>query len=209
MANNNLNEIARLANEQLNSQNNEKNIPKDEDIYKDLRQENNEDKYYNDSYDNNEDYSSIDNINIKNQPDFNEQEEYDIKTEPGDNYYNNYPEHNIDSNFSSPIFEGGPTKELIDIWKKQWKGYEIFLVELPGEVFVCRTLNRYEYKQIIALDNIDALQREEIICEKVTLWPSNVTWENMAVGKAGTPSTLAEIIMSKSGFSKEYNIQVL
>lgn len=162
------------------------------DIYKDIREETEEESY-----------------TINSNPPKHMEEYPKINSQIDQDYYDNYPEYDIDSNYSSPIFEGGPTKELIDMWKKQWEGYEIFLVELPEQLFVCRTLSRFEYKQIVSLKKIDALQREEIICETVVLWPVNFGIESMSVGNAGTPSTLAEIIMNRSGFSKEYNIQVL
>ena len=75
--------------------------------------------------------------------------------------------------------------------------------------FVARNINRYEYKQLVALENVDALQREEIICETAILFPYNVAWNTIATDKAGLPSTLSEIIMTKSGFTKEYMIQVI
>lgn len=191
-----LSKIAEEARKQLGQQKNkkeDKNIAPNEDIYKDFRAEA-EDDY---------------NYNINSTPTEPLQEYPKINNQINENYYNEYPEYDIDSSYSSPIFEGGPTKEMVDIWKKQWEGYEIFLVELPEQLFVCRSLSRYEYKQIVSLRKVDALQREEIICETVVLWPVNFGIETMSVGNAGTPSTLAEIIMNKSGFSKEYNIQVL
>ena len=54
---------------------------------------------------------------------------------------------------------------------------------------------------------VNALQREESICETVTLWPKNYDYSTMAVSKAGIPSTYSEIIMEKSGFTKDIAIQ--
>lgn len=111
--------------------------------------------------------------------------------------------------FDEPLFLGGPTKSQLDSWKKQWEGADIFVTEIQEQYFIFRTLNRFEYKQIVALPNVDALQREEIICETVTLFPYTYKWDSMAKDKAGVPSTLSQIVMEKSGFTNEYSIEVL
>lgn len=117
-----------------------------------------------------------------------------------------YKEDNQLNKYDEELFEGGPTKLQIDTWKKQFSNYTIFLSEVSGYTFVFRTVNRYEYKQLIAMQNIDGLLREEIICKESVLWP-NIDFEDLANVMAGIPSTLAEIIMEKSGFTKEYHIQ--
>lgn len=109
----------------------------------------------------------------------------------------------------TPIFEGGPGISQIDIWKKQYTREKIFHTQILDKHFVFRTLNRYEYKQIVAIENIDALYREEIICTTCTLWPRNYDFKTMAGEDSGYPSTLAQIIMENSGFTKEYGIEVL
>lgn len=143
----------------------------------------------------------------------------ELKTIPGENLSNptlkNMPDFDYEEEkekllpYDEAIFPGGPTKTQIDSWKKQWDGYDIYAVEIMEQFFVFRTLNRFEYKQLVALQNIDPLQREEIICETVTLWPRKYKWDTMATEKAGIPSSFAQIIMDKSGFTKEYQIQVL
>ncbi len=109
----------------------------------------------------------------------------------------------------TPIFEDGPGISQIDIWKKQYTKEKIFHTQILDKHFVFRTLNRYEYKQIVAIENIDALYREEIICTTCTLWPRNYDFKTMAGEDSGYPSTLAQIIMENSGFTKEYGIEVL
>lgn len=140
-----------------------------------------------------------------------EQEEVDV-------YYGPLPELDNDGDseelpslkaYDEPLFPGGPGKIQVQSWKKEWEGYDIFVTEILNEMFVFRTLNRFEYKQLIALQNLDALQREEVICQTVTLWPSGYEWKTMATDKAGIPSTLSNIIMEKSGFTKDYAIQVI
>ena len=109
----------------------------------------------------------------------------------------------------TPIFEGGPGISQVDIWKKQFAREKVFHTQILDKHFVFRTLNRYEYKQIVAIENIDALYREEIICSTCTLWPLNYDFRTMAGEDGGYPSTLAQIIMENSGFTKEYGIEVL
>lgn len=103
-----------------------------------------------------------------------------------------------------PIFEGGPTRSEISAWKKQFEedGHGVFLTEVGDTRFVWRTLNRAEYREIMALPNTDPLQREEIICEVCTLFPYQYNFAAMASRKAGVPAVLAEQIMNESGFKR-------
>lgn len=110
--------------------------------------------------------------------------------------------------YDTEIFQGGPSKAQVDIWKKQFEGYGIYVIEVTEKPFIIRTLNRLEYKQIIAIPNIDALLREEIICSKAVLWP-RIDFENLASYNAGIPSSIAQVIMDRSGFTSDYAIQVL
>jgi hypothetical protein len=120
----------------------------------------------------------------------------------------NIEQYYIDPN-DTPIFEGGPGISQIDIWKKQFTKEKIFHTQILDRHFVFRTLNRFEYKQIVGVENIDALYREEIICTTCVLWPRNYDFKAMAGEDGGYPSTLAQIIMENSGFTKEYGIEVL
>lgn len=108
-----------------------------------------------------------------------------------------------------PLFFGGPLQSEIASWKKQFKGQSVFITQAGGEYFIIRTLNRYEYKQIVSIPNTDPLMREEIFCHTCVLWPRPYDWKSMASGKAGIPSTLATIIMEQSGFVKNYDLEVL
>ena len=107
------------------------------------------------------------------------------------------------------IYEGGPNVSQVELWKKEWTNHDVFAVEILGERFVVRTLNRFEYKQLVAMANINALQREEIICETCVFHPFNYDFKTMALSKAGIVSTLSQVIMENSGFTKEYAIQLL
>ena len=109
----------------------------------------------------------------------------------------------------TPIFDGGPGVAQVDIWKKQFSKEKVMHTQILDRHFVFRTLNRYEYKQIVAIENMDALYREEVICRTCVLWPYNYDFKQMAQEDSGYPSTLAQIIMENSGFTKEYGIEVL
>lgn len=109
----------------------------------------------------------------------------------------------------TPVFEGGPNVAQVEIWKKQYDKEKVFHTKVLDRHFIFRTLNRFEYKQIVAIDNIDALYREEIICNTCVLFPLNYDFKTMAAEDSGYPSTLAQIIMENSGFTKEYSIEIL
>lgn len=129
-----------------------------------------------------------------------------IKYSPSDSEQE--PNIYVDNN-DTPVFEGGPGLSQVDIWKKQFSKESVFHVKILEKHFIFRTLNRFEYKQIVAIENVDALYREEMICRTCVLFPYNYDFKTMAMEDSGYPSTLAEIIMENSGFTKEYGIEVL
>lgn len=150
---------------------------------------------------------------------FDEQDNTEKSYEQNTNNYNgdfeidynkNYHEEDYDiDNTGETLWLGGPTKSMIQLWKKQFGDYDVFYVEVADERFIIRSLNRHEYKSITSIKNSNALNREEMICETVVLYPLNYSFEQMAVKRAGIPSSLAEIIMKKSGFTKDYIVEVI
>lgn len=106
-----------------------------------------------------------------------------------------------------PIFPGGPLESQVLSWKKQFQ--TIYLMNIQDEYYIFRPLNRYEYKQLMAIPNLDPLQREEIMCETCVLWPVDYTYDVMSASKAGVPAILAEEIMEKSGFTRNVIVQSL
>lgn len=102
------------------------------------------------------------------------------------------------------LFPGGPTHSQVSAWKKQFEvdGHHVMLSEIGDEVFIWRTLNRVEYREVMALPNTDPLQREEILCEICTLYPPNYNFTEMASRRAGVPAVLAEQLMKESGFTQ-------
>ncbi len=182
----NINDLMNAAKIKLETQQRQSAPAQGEDIYADMRMEMDE-QYPEISY----------NGQSQNAPAYNIQYE----PEAEESYY-------IDPD-DTPLFEGGPGISQIDLWKKQYTKEKIFHTQILDKHFVFRTLNRFEYKQIVAIENIDALYREEIICQTCVLWPYNYNFKKMAAEDSGYPSTLAQIIMENSGFTKEYGIEVL
>ena len=189
---NQMDDLVNAAKLKLEAQQKETMENSSEDIYASMKTEMNESEY------------EMPNPEIKREIDYGD-EEFNIQHAPTDNYEYEY---SIDPN-DTPIFEDGPGISQVEIWKKQFSKEKIFHTQILEKHFVFRTLNRYEYKQIVAIENIDALYREEIICKTCVLWPYNYDFKIMAGEDSGYPSTLAQIIMENSGFTKEYGIEVL
>ena len=189
---NQMDDLVNAAKLKLEAQQKETMENSSEDIYASMKTEMNEQEY------------EMPNPEIKREIDYGD-EEFNIQHAPTDNY--DY-EYSIDPN-DTPIFEDGPGISQVEIWKKQFSKEKIFHTQILEKHFVFRTLNRYEYKQIVAIENIDALYREEIICKTCVLWPYDYDFKKMAGEDSGYPSTLAQIIMENSGFTKEYGIEVL
>ncbi|CZR97751.1 MULTISPECIES: hypothetical protein [unclassified Clostridioides] len=107
----------------------------------------------------------------------------------------------------TPLFKDGPGTIQLQTWKKKWSDYDIYMIDILKKRFIFRTINRFEYKQLLSLQNIDTLEREEIICQTVTLWPENYDWKDKS--KAGLATSYSEVIMEKSGFTKDFVIEVI
>ena len=189
---NQMDDLVNAAKLKLEAQQKETMENSSEDIYASMRAEMDEPEY------------SQSNPEIKREVDYGD-EQFNIQHAPADEYDYDYQ---VDPN-DTPIFEDGPGVSQVEIWKKQFTKEKIFHTQILEKHFVFRTLNRYEYKQIVAIENIDALYREEIICKTCVLWPYNYDFKRMAGEDSGYPSTLAQIIMENSGFTKEYGIEVL
>ena len=140
---------------------------------------------------------------------FREEENYpSIEEAPINTIEEDFQENPInDEDFQ--IYENGPYFSQIEIWKKQYGQGHVLHTQIIDKHFIFRTLNRFEYKQIVAMQNVDALMREEIICSTCVVHPRNYDFKSMAANEAGYPSTLSKIIMENSGFTAEYGIEVL
>lgn len=107
------------------------------------------------------------------------------------------------------IYPNGPSPHDVEIWKKQYPDCLVMVIEVSGEYFVVRTITRPEYKKLVSLYKLNALQREEVMCATCILYPKNLDYETINKLRGGVPSTIASIIMEHSGFTKEYGVQVL
>lgn len=101
----------------------------------------------------------------------------------------------------------GLFKSDISSWKKQFG--EVYMATVKGNIFIIRTLTRFEYKEIISVENTDPLMREEMICEYCVLYPQGYNFTSIAGGKAGTPAILAETIMNYSDFTRDVEVRKL
>lgn len=72
----------------------------------------------------------------------------------------------------------------------------IMSVEIDGHVFIYRALSRLEYKEVLALNELSAPEREELICSICTLYPEDYDFATCPV--AGIPTKLAREIVEKS-----------
>lgn len=94
---------------------------------------------------------------------------------------------------------GGPTQIQIDEWKLKYG--DVFVAKFSDdEKFVYRPLRRFEYKQILSVGQQDNKAfAEEKVVQLCVLWPV-VDPTKVSMLKAGTVSTLVELIMSASNF---------
>lgn len=139
---------------------------------------------------------------------FREEDNYPILQEAPINTEDLFEENPINED-DFQIYENGPYISQIEIWKKQYGQGHVLHTQVIDKHFIFRTLNRFEYKQIVAMQNVDALMREEIICSTCVLHPRNYDFKTMGANEAGYPSTLSKIIMENSGFTAEYGIEIL
>jgi hypothetical protein len=107
-------------------------------------------------------------------------------------------EEKVDNIEEELVFEDGPTKKQVEEWKKEYG--DIYFTPFEEDIYIWKTLQRNEYREIIAQKDVSAMDREEVFVEKCVLFPEGFTKEKMTNGKAGVPSILAEMIMDKSGF---------
>lgn len=104
----------------------------------------------------------------------------------------------IGPNGEELLFPGGPSLDKIEEWKSRFG--DIYLTEFEEEVFIWRALTRKEYKEIMKVERADNFYKEERICDKVVIYPESYNFMQMAQGKAGIPTLIAELVMEKSGF---------
>ncbi len=101
----------------------------------------------------------------------------------------------------SPLgISGGPTQQEIDEWKTKFG--DIFVATFGEEKFVYRSIRRFEYKNIMQLGTQDVDNRtflEEKVAKMCIVWPE-IDASKLPTLKAGTISTLVDLIMTASNF---------
>lgn len=95
--------------------------------------------------------------------------------------------------------EGGPTQDNINEWKAKFG--EVYLIKFSNtEKYVYRPLKRFEYKQILSVGQQENKSyAEEKVAQMCIVWPA-IDPTKLATFKAGTISTIVDLIMSVSNF---------
>ena len=93
----------------------------------------------------------------------------------------------------------GVTKEQVNEWKEKYG--DIYVATFSEEKYIYRPLKRFEYKQILSLNQTQDARTfaEEKVAEKCIVWPK-VESAKLSTLKAGTISTLVDLIMAASNF---------
>ena len=100
----------------------------------------------------------------------------------------------------SPIgIVGGPSQVQIDEWKVKFG--EIYVVKFSEtEKYIYRPMRRFEYKQIVAMGQSENKSfAEEKIAQMCIVWPT-IDPTKLTTLKAGTVSTIVDLVMSSSNF---------
>jgi hypothetical protein len=91
----------------------------------------------------------------------------------------------------------GVTQEQIEEWKV--KHGEVYLITLGEEQYLYRPIKRFEYKTIMANAESTRAFNEEKIVQMCVVYPA-IDVAKLPTLKAGTISTLVELIMAASNF---------
>jgi hypothetical protein len=101
----------------------------------------------------------------------------------------------------SPIgIEGGPSQEEIDGWKETYG--DVYVAKFSDtEKYIYRPMKRVEYKQIVNINQSPDSRTfaEEKVAQMCVVWPK-IDATKLATFKAGTISTLVDLIMAASNF---------
>lgn len=91
----------------------------------------------------------------------------------------------------------GISNEVVDEWKSKYG--DLLMVTLGDEQYVYRSMKRFEYKTIMSNPDANRSFNEEKIIQMCVLHPQ-FDQAKIHVSKAGTVSTLVELIMAASNF---------
>ena len=90
------------------------------------------------------------------------------------------------------------TQEMIDKWKEQY-GDIYSAVLADGKQYIYRPMKRIEYKNVISNPESPRSYMEEQIVLKCLIHPK-LNSTDLAAEKAGTVSTLTDLVMAASNF---------
>jgi len=100
-------------------------------------------------------------------------------------------------------YEDAPDAALLEAWKSTYGKFFVSSILGDDVIFIWRTLNRTEYKQLANSGVVkNQSSYEEAVIRKCVLWPK-VSQEGMASSDAGVVPTLSKQILFKSGFVSE------
>lgn len=88
----------------------------------------------------------------------------------------------------------------------QDKYRDIFIVSIQGEIFIYKPLGRRDWCDICNRNDLNALQKEDLICATCVVYPENYDFSQCA---AGLPTELASKIKQDSYLSKEAVINMI
>jgi len=100
----------------------------------------------------------------------------------------------------SPLgIPNGPSQEKVDEWKAKFG--DLYVATFGEEKYVYRPLKRFEYKQILQVGQTPDSRTfaEEKVAQKCVIWPE-IDVSKISTLKAGTISTLVDLIMAASNF---------
>lgn len=84
------------------------------------------------------------------------------------------------------------TKKFIELQKRH---RNVYMIQFDDQVFFYKSLGRKDYKDIFQDKNLTDVQKEEVICEVCTVWPTDFDFENC---DAGIPTVLSQEILKNS-----------
>ena len=107
-------------------------------------------------------------------------------------------------------YEDAPDEPLLEAWKSTYGKFFVSSVLGEEDIFVWRTLNRTEYKQLLNTGvTKNQSSYEEAIVRKCMLWPK-IGQDDIASSDAGVVPTIAKQILFKSGFvSDQYALSLI
>lgn len=97
------------------------------------------------------------------------------------------------------ISDGSTQKDSVDISQLYIKLIgeyrNVYIEQIENTVFIYRSIGRAEYRKVMSEQQLDDMQREEIICETCVLYPEGYDFEECV---AGIPTTLCQRIIANS-----------